>query len=354
MTTSEVGEFAAAFDEVLSDVLTTDALLASAAGDSPPTPDLAGTLAEVGFPVIRLTEEQGGLDAGPDLLAALMIVAGRRLLPTVLRDEALLVAPLLAAGTAAGDTSAGTWLTQLTRGGGPVAVRVLVPGLEPGRIEMGPDTIALENAAVRLGPTAEALMIVMEAGAGIGPLEDLSIEHHRGVEPGQGAAKVSGSIATFRLTGDEGVIPAALCSWQLGLIAEALGICDEMTRQSVAYANEREQFGKPISSFQAVSHLLADMKERTEVIRSVVGRLVSILGAGDDPDALLTASRFWVPRAAREVCETAIQVHGGMGFTWELGIHLYYRRALHLQAVFGGAVAAAEAVGNRYLEYVYE
>ena len=64
---------------------------------------------------------------------------------------------------------------------------------------------------------------------------------------------------------------------------------------------------------------------------------------------LLAAGRFWIPGAAREVCESGIQVLGGMGFTWEMGLHLWYRRTLHIQAVLGGSHGAAAAAGTHFV-----
>jgi len=92
-----------------------------------------------------------------------------------------------------------------------------------------------------------------------------------------------------------------------------------------------------------------------ESISSCIARLVAL--SAEEPrgeavaiDWLLACLRYWIPKQARDVCEHAIHLHGGMGYSWELGLHLYYRRVLQIQATFGGAHAAAGEVGQAFWE----
>ena len=121
---------------------------------------------------------------------------------------------------------------------------------------------------------------------------------------------------------------------------------------SVEYAQGRLQFGKPIASYQAVSHRLADMCVAVESSRALLARLVMLADDAYHTGALVSVVRHGVPQAARAVCEGAIQIHGGLGFTWEQGLHLWYRRVLQIQAAFGGPSATAHATGQAYLDAI--
>jgi alkylation response protein AidB-like acyl-CoA dehydrogenase len=107
---------------------------------------------------------------------------------------------------------------------------------------------------------------------------------------------------------------------------------------SVGYAKQREQFGRTIGSFQAVAHLLADARVHLEGARAASLHASWAVDALDPPDAVAAAAaaKAYAARAAREVCEIAIQVHGGIGNTWECLAHVYLRRALLATDVLGG------------------
>jgi alkylation response protein AidB-like acyl-CoA dehydrogenase len=112
------------------------------------------------------------------------------------------------------------------------------------------------------------------------------------------------------------------------------------------YASSRRQYGAAIGSFQAVQHLLADAFVATEGSRSVALHAAWAVDALSPPDALAAASvaKAYCARAARDVCETAIQVHGGIGNTWECLAHVHLRRALLSSDVFGGTGASLQRV----------
>ncbi len=120
--------------------------------------------------------------------------------------------------------------------------------------------------------------------------------------------------------------------------AELLGLAQRALDLSAAYAAERIQFGRPIGSFQAVKHRCADMLVDVEGMRSATYWAAWCVAAGD-PDASVAASvaKCWGSDAATRVLASALQVHGGIGFTWEHDIHLYLKRT-HLDGLaFGNA-----------------
>jgi len=121
--------------------------------------------------------------------------------------------------------------------------------------------------------------------------------------------------------------------------AELLGGAQRLLDMSVAYAKDRVQFDKPIGSFQAVKHRLADMLVDVEGMRSAVYYAAWCIAASH-PDASVAAStaKAWCSDASKRVAASALQVHGGIGFTWEHDVHLFVKRAQLDQTAFGDAV----------------
>jgi alkylation response protein AidB-like acyl-CoA dehydrogenase len=114
---------------------------------------------------------------------------------------------------------------------------------------------------------------------------------------------------------------------------------------SVEYAKVREQFGQPIGSFQAIKHACADMLVEVENAHGATYYAAWALDAAA-PDSGLAASvaKSYVGEAARKVCGSAIQVHGGIGFTWEYDLHLYFKQAKLLETLYGDAEHHREQV----------
>jgi alkylation response protein AidB-like acyl-CoA dehydrogenase len=120
--------------------------------------------------------------------------------------------------------------------------------------------------------------------------------------------------------------------------AEMLGAARRCLDMSVEYVKVREQFGQPVGSFQAIRHRCAEMLLEAENAHAAVYYAAWALTAGAE-DAAVAASicKAYVSDAARKVCGDAIQVHGGIGFTWEYDLHLYMKRAKALEPLFGDA-----------------
>ncbi|MDQ1478376.1 MAG: hypothetical protein QOE62_3605, partial [Actinomycetota bacterium] len=125
--------------------------------------------------------------------------------------------------------------------------------------------------------------------------------------------------------------------------ADLLGSATRALDMSVEYAKDRVQFGRPIGSFQAVKHRCADMLVDVEGMRSTVYWAAWCIGAGD-PDASVAAStaKIWCGDASKRVMASALQVHGGIGFTWEHDLHFFLKRAQLDQLAFGDASAHRE------------
>jgi alkylation response protein AidB-like acyl-CoA dehydrogenase len=137
--------------------------------------------------------------------------------------------------------------------------------------------------------------------------------------------------------GDANAIRFLLDVGRVMLAADSLGAAQTMLDKAIAYAKEREQFGRPIASFQAVKHMCAEMAASLEPCRAMVWFAAHALDTGAD-DASLTASltKAHVSEVATFVARTATEVHGGMGFTDLLGLHYWFKRIGYNRQALGG------------------
>jgi alkylation response protein AidB-like acyl-CoA dehydrogenase len=135
------------------------------------------------------------------------------------------------------------------------------------------------------------------------------------------------------------------------LAVEAIGVASRALEMAVQYARMREQFGRPVGAFQAVAQQLAEAYAEVES-----GRSIAMLAVSEVSEATAGASRSaaaakaFGSEVAVATCERAIQVHGGIGFTWEHPLHRYYRRALWIQAFFGWPAELRERVAADLLD----
>ena len=133
------------------------------------------------------------------------------------------------------------------------------------------------------------------------------------------------------------------------LALEAVGISAKALELAVEYAKTREQFGRPIGVYQAVSHPLADTFVETELARSLAYWAAWCVDEGEaEASVAVAAAKSYAGDVAVAACERSIQVHGGIGFTWEHVLHRYYKRALWIQA-FGGYAREHRALVAAYL-----
>jgi alkylation response protein AidB-like acyl-CoA dehydrogenase len=134
------------------------------------------------------------------------------------------------------------------------------------------------------------------------------------------------------------------------LCAETLGSMQQAFDLAVEYAKVRVQFDRPIATFQAIKHKAAEMLERIELSRVGI-HYAAWTSDADEPNRAEAAAmaKAYVGRAANEVCGEAIQIHGGVGFTWECDAHLHYRKAKANDLLLGYQGAWREKVADSYL-----
>ena len=129
----------------------------------------------------------------------------------------------------------------------------------------------------------------------------------------------------------------------VGASAMMLGIMSRALELTLEYVQTRQAFKRPIGAFQALQHRMADMLLKAESTRSAVYRAAWCLDTNDPQTALVCATaKAYAGDAARLVCGEAIQMHGGIGFTWELDLHFYFKRAKTLEQFYGATEVQLE------------
>jgi alkylation response protein AidB-like acyl-CoA dehydrogenase len=150
------------------------------------------------------------------------------------------------------------------------------------------------------------------------------------------------------LDGDFEVVRLRLLA---ALAVEAVGVAQKALELGVAYVSDREQFGKKIGTYQAVSHPLADTYVETELARSLAYWAAWCVAVDDQQAPVaVAAAKAQAAEAAVAACERSIQVHGGIGFTWEHVLHRYYKRAQWIDAFGGHAAKQRQVVAAALLD----
>ncbi|MDB5876452.1 MAG: Isovaleryl-CoA dehydrogenase [Ramlibacter sp.] len=199
--------------------------------------------------------------------------------------------------------------------------------------------------AVQFAASAESMFLPVELGdewalvrVRLGA-EGVLIEAGRTVDPGRTCATVTLSAVVVpaqdvALVDADGrpvvdVLATELLSYLLFLDGKAVGASEALLERTVRYVTDRKQFGVPIGSFQAVKHRVAEMATMIESARSLASYTAwRVSQRHDDRVEATLASRLHSADVYRRVCESAIQCHGGMGFTWEVGLHFWYQSAV--------------------------
>jgi alkylation response protein AidB-like acyl-CoA dehydrogenase len=187
----------------------------------------------------------------------------------------------------------------------------------------------------------DAVYVVDSATPGV------RIEPMSGMDPTRPLSAITFENASAeRLTDPDG-LSRALDVATTALVAEMVGGMQRTLDITVEYAKTRKQFGKPIGGFQAVQHMCADMYLETESARSAAYYAAwALQEQAPDAASAVSIAKLYASDAARAVGNRGIQVHGGMGFTWEVDVHLYLKRAWVLDTHFGTSASHFEAVND--------
>ncbi|HEX5225374.1 MAG TPA: acyl-CoA dehydrogenase family protein [Solirubrobacteraceae bacterium] len=274
-------------------------------------------LCELGWPGIAIAEEHGGQGLGTIELSILCEELGRSLAPVPLLPTALAAALIQHGGS---DEQRARWLPDLASG---ETVGALASGSD------GSSDLVIGGAE------AGVIVLVEDDGsARVCAASDAEVAPLASVDPTRSAARVSFGEAGEALGGDACV---GLGHALVAISSELVGVCSRTLEMTVAYVKDRKQFGVPVGSYQAVSHRCAQMLLDTEKARSAAA--FAAWAADSEPSLLAEAAamaKAACSDAGREVTASAIQAHGGIGFTWEADVHWLYKRAQLDAALLGG------------------
>ena len=159
-----------------------------------------------------------------------------------------------------------------------------------------------------------------------------------------------GDTQTLSFVGDPKAAVRALRDRAAVAVAcDSLGLSEAMLSATVSYAKVRQQFGRPIGSFQAVKHACADMLTKIAVSRQLVNAAVEAVAQDSDAGVAASMAKSYCCSAAVDIAGKAMQLHGGIGYTWESGIHVYLKRAALNRSLFGSPAAHRKELAKRYL-----
>jgi alkylation response protein AidB-like acyl-CoA dehydrogenase len=319
-------------------------------------------MAQLGWPGLALPEEWGGQGLGIVELAVLFEEMGYALAPSPLLSNTVAGLALAAHGT---DEQKERWLRPLAGGevrgtlaiwdaGTPARVGEFAMEARPdgdGVVLDGEKVLVLDAAAAdfMLVTTSDGRRHLVDSRAeGLTVVPEASIDLTRRLNSVRFESVRVGPDAT--LNGAQADYLPVLWRACVAVAAESTGVAQRALEMAVEYAKDRQQFGRPIGSYQAVSHRCAQMLLETENSRSAV--YGAAWAADADPDSLpLAASmaKAYASDAGWRVPDASIQVHGGIGFTWEHDLHLFLKRGRANAALFGDARWHREQVADLVL-----
>jgi alkylation response protein AidB-like acyl-CoA dehydrogenase len=301
-------------------------------------------LAELGWPGVVIPEEHGGLGLGAVELVVIEEEMGYALAPAPLHSTISAALLLVAAGT---EEQRAEWLGALASGEsrGALAVWDEHAGWAPDHSELEPagdGTLTGTKIAVADAASAE---IVIVAGAGgrhhlvRAGAPGLEITPQKALDPTRKLFTVTLSQTPSEpLRSEPEAVAHAYGTIVTALAAENVGVAQRALEMAVAYAKDRKQFERPVGSYQAVSHRCAQMLLETEGARSVTYWAAWALD--HEPETAARAAsmaKAYASDAGFRVTASALQVHGGIGFTWEHDLHFFLKRGKANAHAFGDA-----------------
>jgi alkylation response protein AidB-like acyl-CoA dehydrogenase len=343
------------------------ALMADPTGSSE---SLWKQLAETGLLGITIDEGHGGQGLGMIELALVLEEMGRAAYPGPYFATVVLAASAIVAGGDRAQLDA--YLPGIAEG----TLKATVALMED-RLASGPEGIGLRARSqggeyvlsgrkrfVPFAHVADVLLVAARTSESSDPTHGITMFALDRETPGltiEPTVTIDQTNKTSTVTlenvrvGREAVVGQVDGGWKIletvlrraavGAAAVMLGAARKCMEMSVEYAKVREQFGQPIGTFQAIKHACAEMLVEVENAHGATYYAAWALDAAA-PDSALAASvaKSYVGDAARKVCGSSIQVHGGIGFTWEYDLHLYFKQAKFLEALYGDAEHHRELV----------
>ena len=289
-------------------------------------------LTALGLQGVLVPEERGGLGLAEADFVLVAEACGGACLPEPLVENAGIALPLLAA--VADDKRSFAILDRALSG--EITLAVAHPA----------------NPFVADADTAAAVLRIHGDELHLQDAGDLSLVEQKSIDPFRCLFSIadapSTATAICSLADAQPHLDRALERGALFAAAQLVGIAQRAVDLAVAYAKDRNQFGKPIGSYQAVKHMLAEAQVKIEFARPVVCAAATAVAHADIYGrARVSHAKLAAADAANEACRTAIQVHGAMGYSWEVDVHLYLKRALALTGWWGDEAFHRARVAER-------
>ncbi|MFJ9828373.1 acyl-CoA dehydrogenase family protein [Streptomyces sp. NPDC101160] len=312
LPTDEQRDFARSLDAMLTAADTPTAIRAWAAGDPGPGRAVWARLGEAGVFALAAPEAYEGMGPLPVELAHAFVELGRHAVP----------------GPVVETVAATALLAELAERGEPGPAKRLLPGLVTGGTVA---TLALDDVSPYAldADAADLVLVVRGEELRIAPGHE---EVRVSADPVRRLARPAPGGELLAVGPEVALAAGRARDWALlATAAQALGLGLALLDRTVAYARQRTQFGVPIGSFQAVKHRLADTLIGLEFARPLLFGAALTFGSGD-----LAAAKVTAGEAAHAAAGTALQVHGAIGYTEELDLSLWLRRARPLRDAWGG------------------
>ena len=340
-------------------------LMRMEAADDPLPPPAWRGMAASGLLGLTLPQRYGGTGLGFTELAVVLEEVGRSLLPGPFLSTSVCALAVLDSGT---DEQKDKLLPLIASG----ELRMALALLEPGG-SRGVDGVSLRavpskggyvlNGVKTLAPAGADMMIVaartsdagepsdglslfvvdsQSSGIAITRLPVLGIDRYCEVEFRGVQAQEHNLLGA---AGCGGPLVERLMAWEgVGRCAELVGVAQAALDMTVDYVNRRQAFGRPIGSFQAVQHHCANMLADVESERHLTRQAAWLIANGQVDAPEVSMAQAWTAEAARRVTATAHQCYGAIGFTTELSLHLYHKRAIAGEMLLGGAAYHHERI----------
>ena len=349
--------------QILTDRVTPERLREIEAGPTRFDPDLWSALADAGVLSAGLPESAGGAGFGLLEQCSVLVEIGRAAAPVPYLASIVLGAAALAEFGDAGQIE--RWAEPAARGEIILAAALAEDESDdPG----SPATTAYQTdrgwaltgtkTSVLAGTAADLLLVPASTPSGVAVFLVAGDDPGVAVRPQQ----VTGGDATalVELAGatvpDDRVVGGLatgrnVARWlaeraTVGLCALQLGVTERALELTAAYARSREQFGKPIGSFQAVAQRLADSYIDTEGIRLTLWQAAWRLAAGLPAETEIATAKFWAADGGHRVAHAAVHVHGGVGIDMDGDVHRYFSAAIHNEFALGGATTQLRRIGT--------
>jgi alkylation response protein AidB-like acyl-CoA dehydrogenase len=333
-----------------------------AGSDSGYSADVWQQFAELGWTTVPFGEEDGGFDGGPSEIMVMMQRFGRGLIV-----EPYLANVVLAGGVlnrAASPEQRAAWLQPMMAGEMQLTLAFTEPQARydiadvrtTAKADGGGWVLDGHKGYVLNAGTADMIIVPArtsgEAGAtqgitlfavprstaGVSVNDYATVDGLRAAEVTLSGVSLAADALIGELDGGYAALKGAIDDATLAVCAEAVGIMQVLTEKTVEYSKSRVQFGVPISSFQALQHRMVDMFTTWEQAWSLLMWAVMTYEAGgEDAQRAVSSIKYLVGTEGRKLGEEAVQIHGGMGVSWELDVAHYFKRLIAIGQMFGNS-----------------